>query len=551
MNIYQICTKPPQFVGGKTEETLTKIAERYNMYQENEQDHLLEIIVTNNSLAETDQWTYRSDEKFKHTDNITIDILSSKSRKFKDIKTYIGNFLVIKKTNPRNLPNILIMCTNHKRVCEDLIELFKAFSGDGIKFHISFDEADANLGVISNFIQKIYHYIEDNTIIGVLFITATPTKDFWKMLSKHKIPELLNMSHTNTDVFEDCLKDYRRFDHHTFIIHNNKTKNPLEYIDDIFQNNLISTSERNIIFAPSHNTKNRKNVGSHDEIVSYFIDKNYCVLLFNADFKGFIYPGNNKVDINTFKIERSIKGELRDVLREWNRLNPQISLAITGNKLLERGITFNTDGFNFTHVILSNYFLSNEGKLVQIAGRANGHKKYVNIFTVICTDDIKNEVISRINKLIQICTLNPQYMNQTDFDSNSKSSIPVQMIFNNVEVQKEVFSMAESVKKRGNKVKLHNLLKKSIENEDINIIDLNNVNKFDINLRKINSVRMYKNGDKKEVRRFKQFNEAFVNLKAISQSGDSDEYSIDLTKDIYEHEDYTQPTNVAWITFRI
>jgi hypothetical protein len=36
MNIYKICTKPTQFTKGKTEETLANLAERYNLYQNNE-----------------------------------------------------------------------------------------------------------------------------------------------------------------------------------------------------------------------------------------------------------------------------------------------------------------------------------------------------------------------------------------------------------------------------------------------------------------------------------------------------------------------------------
>jgi hypothetical protein len=549
MNIYKICTKPTQFTKGKTEETLANLAERYNLYQNNEQDHLLEIIITNNSLSETEQWCYRTAQHFKNTDNITIDILSSASKKFKLMKTYIGDFQLIKKTNPRNLPNILIMCTNHKRVCEDLIMLFTAFGNDGIKFHISFDETDSNLGVTAKFIEQISRYIDGNIIIGITFITATPTKDFWNMLIAHKITQLLNMNHNNTDEFKDYLEDYRSFDEHNFIIHNNKTNNPLKYIEDVFENNLLDTFERNIVFAPAHVTKNNKNVGSHNEIVSYFIDKDYCVLLMNGDFKGFIYR-NYKTDIETFKKNYKIKGELRDVLRKWNELHPTLSLVITGNKVVERGITFNTDGFNFTHVILSNYFLSNEGNLVQIAGRATGHKKYVNITNVICTDDIKNKVISYNNKLKQICTLNPKYMNQTDFDSDGKNSIPVKMIFNDIEVLNKVICMIEGGK-RAYKKQLHELLKECIEDKRISIIDQNNIHKFNINERIINSVRMYKEGDKSEDRRFKQFNDNFHNRKSVSQSGDSTNYNIDLTKIIYKQEDYINNPDTAWITFKI
>jgi hypothetical protein len=62
---------------------------------------------------------------------------------------------------------------------------------------------------------------------------------------------------------------------------------------------------------------------------------------------------------------------------------------------------------------------------------------------------------------------------------------------------------------------------------------------------------MYKEGDKSEDRRFKQFNDNFHNRKSVSQSGDSTNYNIDLTKIIYKQEDYINNPDTAWITFKI
>ena len=61
---------------------------------------------------------------------------------------------------------------------------------------------------------------------------------------------------------------------------------------------------------------------------------------------------------------------------------------------------------------------------------------------------------------------------------------------------------------------------------------------------------MYKLGDKKEVRRFSQFNDAFENYKNVSQSGEENQYNIDLAKDEYVYNEYINCINTLWITYK-
>ena len=61
---------------------------------------------------------------------------------------------------------------------------------------------------------------------------------------------------------------------------------------------------------------------------------------------------------------------------------------------------------------------------------------------------------------------------------------------------------------------------------------------------------MYKLGDKIDVRRFKNFCQAYENYKSVSQSGDETQYNIDLAKDEYIHNDFTNSINTMWITFK-
>lgn len=551
--MFKLRTKPTQFTKGKTEDTLCDLTQRYLLNINETEYHLIDIIVTNKSLPETEQWKFRTDKTFKNFKNITIDILSSKSNDYNTIGSYIQNILNCK--TKEELPNILIICYHAKRVCDDLITMFNLFGGNNyiqpsnkIKFHISFDEPDANLGVTKKFIKKIKEFIDKSLITGILFITATPIEEFWKMLNDSGIKTLLNMNFNNTQNFDEELNNYRAFKEHNIIEHNNETPNPLYYIIDVFSNKLINENERKILFTPAHLYTDTEGVGSHMEVVSYFNDKNYCVFVMNGKFKGFIYPDKSKIELTQFNIQNKINGELRESLMKWNELNPTTNLAITGYWVIERGITFNTTGFNFTDMILSNYHLSSMGKLIQLAGRGSGGKIYVNKINVICTTKIKDTIINFNKNLEEICSLNPEYFNRTDFvDTNN--TIPVKMIINDNDLLKIIIDIRDK-SKRGYKQQLHNILTEGIKENKISIFDRNNIKKFDISSRILNQVRMYKLGDKIDVRRFKNFNEAYENYKSVSQSGDENQYNIDLAKDEYKQDEFINKINTLWITFK-
>jgi hypothetical protein len=551
--MFKLRTKPTQFTKGKTEDTLCDLTQRYLLNMNESEYHLIDIIVTNKSLPETEQWKFRADKKFKNCKNITIDILSSKSNDYTNIDSYIQNIFDCKVKE--DLPNILIICYHEKRVCIDLIKMFNIFGGKNyiqpknkIKFHISLDEPDANLGVTKKFIQKSKQFIEEELITGVLFITATPFEKFWKTLNDSGIKTLLNINYNNLHNFDDEIENYRAFKEHTIIEHNNDTTNPLYYVIDVFSNKLIEEKERKIIFSPAHLYTEKEGVGSHDEFISYFNDKNYCVFVMNSKFKGFIYPNKTKIELTQFNIENNINGELRESLVKWNELNPTINLAITGYWVIERGITFNTIGFNFTDMILSNYHMSSIGKLIQLAGRGTGGKLYVNKMNVICTSKIKETIIN-FNKILEdICSINPEYFNKTDF-TYTNNTIPVKIIVNDLELLNLIINTRDKAKK-GYKQHLHKLLLDGIQENKISVFDRNNIKKFDILSRTINTVRMYKIGDVIDARRFKTMNDAFENYKNLSQTCKENEYNIDIAKDEYITDNFTNNINTMWITYK-
>ena len=123
------------------------------------------------------------------------------------------------------------------------------------------------------------------------------------------------------------------------------------------------------------------------------------------------------------------------------------------------------------------------------------------------------------------------------------------MVVNDPELLQQIIDIRDK-SKRGYKQQLHTILSEGIENGKISISDRNNIRKFVISDRTINQVRMYALGDKIDVRRFKNFNDAYENYKNVSQSGDKGEYNIDLAKDEYIQDSFTNPTNTMWITYK-
>jgi hypothetical protein len=279
----------------------------------------------------------------------------------------------------------------------------------------------------------------------------------------------------------------------------------------------------------------------------------YCIFILNGTEKGFYYPNySDIITLEKFNKQYNITGELRESLVKWNQLNPKMNLAITGNNLIERGITFNTTGFNFTDMIFSTYHLSSISKLIQLAGRGSGGKQYVEKMNVFCTTTIKDTIIEYNENMTTISSLNPQILCMDDFKPNSKDTIPIKVIIKDDETLNEfryLMSLNKNVKE--NKKKIHNLLIDGIEQDNITIIDKNNIKKFDINTRQLDVCRKWKEGDRKDTRRYKKFNDNHDKHLPYGQSTEGNTYyDIDCVIDKYTHEGFTNETNIFWISYK-
>ena len=571
-----------QFARGKTEQLLNIITERFlNIITEqylfnsiSSEVHIIQIIVTNKSLGETKQWKVRTKNKMEEYENIDVDILSSDvNSEYHTMAEFASK--IFKATSKNELPNILIVCFHKKRI-EDIIELFKMFSGKTVmiqhmklKFNLSLDEPDTNLGMCSMLLRKSKDHM--NQLDNIEFITATPYEKFWNMLHENGIFNLTNPNKyggqecTDGKEYDEYLDNYRQFSDHRHLVCNYRTNNPLEYIEYVFSESYIDMSDatRKIIFSPAHLFTEKEGVGSHNEVVEFYNSKDFTVFLSNGKFKGFIEPNGERMTLEDFNRENNITGELRDTLRLWARIYPDKDLAITGYWTIERGITFQTDGFNFTHMIISDYHAQMLNKLIQLVGRSTGNKKYItDRCNIICPQHIIDTVENMVAKTVELKRSNPENYNFTDF-SNKNSSIPVKVTFLDEEWRKRVVSII--LDKGKYKKGLHNLLKEGYQTGKIQIEDRNNVHVFtndkkdttgrtkdfdDIH-KSISNVKMYSSDDKSpESRRFAQFNAAFNTYKPTSQTGEPGEYSIDLAKDRYEHNGFVNEVNIAWITFR-
>jgi hypothetical protein len=574
-----LCHELTQFTKGKTEQTLNQVAERYLLNSCDLDDHLIEVIITNNSLAETEQWKVRTKSKFGENQVISVDILSSsKESEFNNIHQFIDKIITAKTRS--ELPNVLIVCFHKKRVCDDLFKLFDTFCGGNfvlnsvkLKFHLSFDEPDANLGITSTFLSKYKKY--EHIIAGITFITGSPYDDFWNMLIENGITQLLNLQNKTgfpKESYEEYLESYRSVKDHKFIPFNNDTNNPLEYIKKIFEGKYrevdasgneigelkqyIDESKPYTIFAPAHLYTEMTGVGSHEEIVEYFTSKGDTVFLSNGKFKGFVDPSGSRKTLTDFNEEHSIEGELRDSLRKWRELNPRKNIVITGYWTIERGITFCTTGFCFDYAILSTYHLNKLNKLVQLIGRTTGGKKYVDQMTIICPKLIYDTVNNLVENTIALRKLNPENYNKTDFTLDN-SSIPVMVEFLDVEYRELIFKSLTG--KKNYKDDVHLKIVNGIAANKIKTDDRNNF-KLDFGERKLKGVKNYmkvrvgKNNevssDKIEVRRFKEFKTAFDLYKPSSQTCKPNEYCIDFAQDDYINGDFVNSKNIAWITFK-
>jgi hypothetical protein len=90
---------------------------------------------------------------------------------------------------------------------------------------------------------------------------------------------------------------------------------------------------------------------------------------------------------------------------------------------VERGVTFCTTGFNFTDMIVSAYHLRNWAALIQILGRANGGKEYVQIMNIWSPKKVIDKANDQIAIMNELHAQNPEVYEESDFRRKTKREI--------------------------------------------------------------------------------------------------------------------------------
>jgi hypothetical protein len=484
--LLKVNTMPCQFTAdfSKTKNALNYIKKIIGMHDLNDFDdkfHKICIIYTNNSLEETRMWKARANT---HLKELNIWTLSSKSDStFNNLATIQEGLLSIKDIN--NLPDVIIMCGHDKRA-NDMVTLIQRFETQ-IKFHTSidkipifeifFDEADKQLSIISKFLRSNIVRRNDGqegSLISIMFISATLYDNFWKMLKNEGINSGLDFSwltesmetvavekgFTNfDDYFQELLNQYRKISDHNQIQYNNQTQVPLDYVKGCY-NTLEEYVKNNkkpfTVYAPAKNT-----VKSHNEMSDFFISKNCVCLVHNGTFKEFRFPNNYVITIDDFRKKYNVEGEFFNVLIKFRKEYPDCNLAITGHNTIERGITFNTIGFQFTHCILSSYHSNHLETLLQMLGRNDGDKKYVGIFNIISTQKIFKLSDSAVKRLTNIIITKPETINYEDFEEINDEEYYCKTIPLVINVPENKFCIFE---KKGNRYNREEIIKYLKEN---------------------------------------------------------------------------------------
>ena len=380
---------------------------------------LLSIVFSNNSLLEGKAWKSRTAAKFINGEIVVQRLASDAkikgSKDFSKGTELLATFSTFagKKDNKRQLGDILIMCSHPVRI-NDVIEVIDCQAGlisaHGVKFkyNIFFDECDEkkNLTNMVKFINTMYDKKLTYLIDEVQLITATPGRN--RMLQRLKnitsdAERLFNIR--NKLPIKRRVKDYRKITDQEYFPFEGP-KDPTEYINHLYDKRPEILVAGKVYFIPAHHWCSR-----HEDMANLkvFQDKGYWVLILNGKHKEFRSPLGEIVNIMP---ELKKGGELRDILRLWRQNNPTAGLVITGKMVLERGLTFNTDGFNFDYMIISGYFAKHICTLVQLCGRGQGQIQFVGDFKVVMPQALYDNVKKYIEDSEKLIESDPEFYDQ-------------------------------------------------------------------------------------------------------------------------------------------
>lgn len=430
----------PQGPNGKTKKAIEKMIEevlnnmtpwlalKENLTFENRTDenppriiHTVNLVFTDNSIVQSNQWTKRLADENKI---VVWNLGSCKDAHHSNISSVIHKLFHAKTVD--ELPNVIVMCTHQKRF-EDIVELVEYirmnWHGNNLfkfKLNCFFDEPDVttNASKIFKFLDELKKMDDERDYIinEMVHISATFMGPYIKTLYEDYIDtdqcrtlySCSNLDKYRSVLMNDCKIIDKKYD----------TMNPAEAAKTLMDEEGIAQEPgKKIIFAPAD-----VKVESHTRMREMFQNEyRYDVLVINGKEKKFYirdhYSGTySEKEIYEFKREYNIKGELRDILLKYNELYPNNNLVITGHNCLKRGVTFNTDGFSFTHAFYTTEIDSDKlVEYIHLCSRSAGHQDYTHLHTVFITKKL-HECMDKYLHRMETCIEGNIQMNETSMD---------------------------------------------------------------------------------------------------------------------------------------
>lgn len=456
--------------------------------------------------------------------------------------------------------NTIVLCSN-KRRWGDIGELINRYK-DIFNIHLWIDEADKTVGGIdgsdSGSMRRIGQLNEWKTQVPLInLITATPFSPKRKWNSFNWIGQNFGGTVELIKIDEIVGEGYHHLRESQFVKQDDTVDNPAFYAQEYLTNNSPKPGD---IFLIPGSTKQ----DSHYEVMDMCLKSDFFdyVILLNGRTKS-IESDAVILDKSNPEFKRSLKiKEVAEWLAEWyTEYNVKYKrVAITGNLCISRGITISSKTCQITHMIFSGgrNLRENDQLMSRVCGYCYSAE---NKPTVVCSQEVWDEVSKYQDVIIELSkmAMSPNHEERV-LDENkmnmiiqrfikSNGTIPVKLVIND-DVLLQNFIDLKVNHKYEYKKKFHNLLVNGIHESKITIHD-NNINKFDINSRTLKNIRMFKNGDVVEARRFESYNVAFNTLKRISQSCNENEYNIDFASVKYVLNNFVNETNVFWITYRV
>lgn len=363
----------------------------------------INIVFVNNNLKEITQMVSRCEEL-----EISTNTISSNETTEKNISSEKLKIKYYEAKNKNHIADTIICCNNPSQV-KSIVEYINAVNNfkhpfvSNVSFNIFIDEIDNNLSMTN----KLYKSIKDLTIVNSMtFISATifqKTQKWYKEITEEELFAPRNLNNFLSEFYpKEFSKEQRTIDannyigidKHTLIEVNDKDDDGLQLKELDYVIKCIKL--HHYYFTNTLQEPRRVNVlagyriDSHNEIAKCFINIGYLVIVFNSDIKGghIHIPNQEIISFDEFKQEHfgSNNVEMYVILAKLYDIYPQYSSAIVGNKITERGITFQSTGSPITTAIMCNR--GSCEKKQQSIGRQCGDNKYVSHCDLFMPNDL-------------------------------------------------------------------------------------------------------------------------------------------------------------------